>query len=345
MYKVGICGHFGVGKELYNGQTIKTKIITNVLKEKLGDNEVKIVDTHMWKKKPLGLIFNCYLLFKECENIIVLPAHNGLKVFSPLFMILKSLFRRKVHYVVIGGWLPNILKNNSNLKRIVKKYDGIYVETKQLIRELEKLGLTNIRSLPNCKELDIVEFHELIYDKNKPFKLCTFSRVMKEKGIEDAIQVVKEINEEFKETICTLDIYGSVESNYIERFNEIKKGFPEFIKYKGVVEFNESVDVLKKYFILLFPTHFVTEGIPGTIIDSYAAGVPVIASRWNSSEDIIDINKTGILYNFNDIIELKEILIKTFKNPNVVLDMKKNCIIKAKSYIPYNVIDDLIKYL
>ena len=41
----------------------------------------------------------------------------------------------------------------------------------------------------------------------KPLPLCTFSRVMKEKGIEDAVYAVRTVNEHFGRTVYTLDIY------------------------------------------------------------------------------------------------------------------------------------------
>ena len=46
MIKLGICGHFGIGLNLLNGQTIKTKIVANEFRKQLGEEQVDIVDTH-----------------------------------------------------------------------------------------------------------------------------------------------------------------------------------------------------------------------------------------------------------------------------------------------------------
>ena len=62
---------------------------------------------------------------------------------------------------------------------------------------------------------------------------------------------------------------------------------------------------MKYYFALLFPTRFYTEGIPGTILDAYAAGIPVICSRWESCADVVDDGVTGITYPFEDMQMLK----------------------------------------
>lgn len=44
--------------------------------------------------------------------------------------------------------------------------------------------------------------------KQEPLRLCTFSRVMKEKGIEDAVNAVEAVNEYFGRLVYTLDIWS-----------------------------------------------------------------------------------------------------------------------------------------
>lgn len=345
MYKVGICGHFGENKEFLDGQTIKTKTIAEELQTALGSQSVQTVDTYGWKNNPIALFIKCYLLIKNCKNIIILPAHNGVKAFVPLFLLLNKIFHRKLHYIVIGGWLPELLEKNHKLKNKVSKFDGIYVETHNMVEVLRKLGLKNVRYLPNFKRLDILEENTLIYSTEKPYKLCTFSRVMEEKGIEDAIDAIININKTIGRQVYTLDIYGQVDEKYSKRFEKLKKDFPEYISYKGVVNFNNSVKVLKKYFALLFPTHFRTEGIPGTIIDAYAAGLPVLTSQWDSANEIIVQDTTGFIYDFMQKSKLEELLFLVSKDPKQINKMKKNCLKKAKSYLPETVIGKFTKYL
>lgn len=344
MYGIGICGHFGNKQNLLNGQTIKTKILTEELEKKIGRDKISTIDTCGWKKNPIKLLYKCCLLTKECENIIILPAHKGVKVFVPLFAKLNKIFKRKLHYVVIGGWLPKVLKNQTKLLQELKEFEGIYVETHSMINALNNLGLNNVHYLPNFKRLNILKQDDLVYSHSEPYKLCTFSRVMMEKGIEDAISIVKNINNSFGRDIYTLDIYGQIEKEYNERFKEISKDFPSYISYKGLVKYDDSVDVIKEYFALLFPTKFRTEGIPGTIIDAYAAGVPVISSRWDSFDEIVSEGKTGLGYELEALDELESILIDVKEKPQLIINMKKNCIEEAKRYSADNVINELVNY-
>jgi glycosyltransferase involved in cell wall biosynthesis len=344
LYIVGICGHFGGEQKFLDGQTVKTKILTEELRGEFGKGAVQIVDTHGWKNNPIMLLVRCICLLRNCENIIILPAHNGVKIFVPLFVILNKMFHRKLHYVVIGGWLSKFLESNAKLKVAVGKLNTVFVETNSMLVNLVNQGLDNVKYLPNFKKLEILDENKLVYPNSEPYKLCTFSRVMEEKGIGDAINVVIKINESLGKMAFSLDIYGPIDPGYKESFDKLKESFPDYISYKGVVDFNETSKVLKDYFALLFLTHFKTEGVPGTIIDAYSAGVPVIASRWDSANEIIYHGRTGLIYEILQNSELEGILFQVLKDPEKFNKMKIDCLKRAKYYSSEEAIKELIKH-
>lgn len=344
--RVSVIGHFAFGQEASDGQTIKTKILTRELTRQLGENEVNAIDTHGGIKSLFKAPFQVISALKKSKNVIMLPAHNGLRVYGRLLPMLRTFFRgRKIHYAVIGGWLPEFVRERSGLAASLKKFDGIYVETNTMKKALEAQGFDNVFVMPNCKELKILNEDELVYSTQEPYKLCTFSRVMKEKGIGDAAEAVKAVNEKLGRTAFTLDIYGKVDDAQTEWFDELKKTFPEYVRYGGLVPFDKSVDVLKNYFALLFPTHYHTEGIPGTIIDAYAAGVPVISAKWESFFDIVEDGKSGLGYEFGNSNNLFEILLEIANKPDTINVFKIYCLSQAKGYIPQSVVGEFIKYL
>lgn len=340
MKSVGICGHFGGNEKFFDGQTIKTKIIYKELCDKLGVNKVSKLDSFNWKKHPFDLLRKTILLIKENENIIIMPGQNGLKAFVTIFYILNIIYKNRLHYIVIGGWLPEFLIKHPLLIKMLKKYDSIYVETQSMIDALSKISINNVFLLPNCKDLKILSQNDLIYHYREPFPLCTFSRVMKEKGIEEAIKTVETINRNTGRVVYTLDIYGQIDSNQTKWFEKLKKDFPDFINYKGVVPFDESVEVLKKYFVLLFPTYYEGEGFAGTLIDALASGTPVVASNWKYNAEIIS-NNVG--YIFNDNNEFYDCLINLYRHPESIRNKKISCIKKASEYQPANTIKVLLE--
>lgn len=332
MQKVAIIGHFAFGHKAANGQTIKTKILAEALEKEFSEKQVLKIDTYGGIKALIKSPIQVFSALKKVQNVVILPAHNGVRIFGRLLPLFNKFFKnRKIHYVVIGGWLPKLLKSKKQLANALKKFDGIYVETNTMKNALVAQGFQNIIVMPNCKELNILSSDELVYSQEAPYKLCIFSRVSKEKGVEDAVNVIKTINEKEGKVLFSLDIYGQVDAGQEEWFNNLQKSFPDYIKYGGVIQFDKSVEVLKSHFALLFPTRFYTEGIPGTIIDAYAAGLPVISAEWESCFDIVNEN-VGYTYKMGNLNQLSEVLYQIANNPENILNKKIQCLKEAEAY-------------
>lgn len=343
--KFEIIGHFAKGKNLNDGQTVKTRNLYNQLVEIYGKDEVGAIDTYQYKKHPFSLLFQCIFAIKEKENIIILPAKNGIKVFVPLFVYFNKLFHKKLFYVVVGGWLPEFLEDRPKLQQQIQKITMIFVETENMKKKLNKLGVENVDILPNFKKIKIVDKKDLIWNPNLPIKVCTFSRVMKEKGIENAIHAITNINQKENRKIFHLDIYGPIVKKYQKEFEEISKKCLHSVSYQGVVDAKNSVSVLKNYQFLLFPTYYEGEGFAGTIIDALSSGVPVIASDWKYNPEIIKNEYNGFLFQTKDDEELMKILYEIYQNKYDITKIKENCLKSAEKYIPEKVIKKFLKYV
>ena len=67
------------------------------------------------------------------QILLLCPPTTDWRVYTPLLSIFRAFFRRKkLHYVVIGGWLPNFIKGKKLLRKQLKKFHGIYVETNSM---------------------------------------------------------------------------------------------------------------------------------------------------------------------------------------------------------------------
>lgn len=334
MKKVCVIGHFGKGKKLLNGQTIKTKILTEELIRNYGEENVVTIDTHGGAKAIFRMFFEIAGAMRECENIVILPAHNGVKIIPRIIEFWNFFYKRKIHYDVVGGWLPNTLESMPRLIKMFSNYTGIYVEVDSMKCKLNELGLKNVFVIPNCKNLEIIQCDELSTLSAVPIKLCTFSRVMKEKGIEEAVRVIEALNRECNTVRYELDIYGQIDPNQTEWFNNLISSVSSGIRYCGLVDYNKSTDVLKNYHALLFPTFYSGEGFAGTIIDAMAAGVPVIASDWKYNSEVIVDGYNGMLFETHNVEALKRILYSVDFTSEEYMFMKKNCVLSATKYLP-----------
>lgn len=336
--KLGVIGRFGFGQDLVNGQTIKTKVIVAEAKKLFGEQQVAIADTYGSPiKTPLFLCRLCNLMFK-CKNVVLMPAHKGIRVFAPFISAIKKFYHCRIHYVVIGAWLTKMLESDTLLKRSLYAFDYIYVETISMKERLEQFGYQNIVLMPNFKELEICDINNIRKNFGTVFPFCILSRITEKKGIEDAVKVIEEINASAGKTVCSLDIYGMIDEEYKTRFDEMQRDFPEFIRYRGIVPFEKTTEVLKDYYALLFPTKYYTEGIPGTIIDAYSAGVPVIASAWENVSDIVENEVNGLVYAFDNNDAMRDAILRAIKSEHQWETMRVNCLHSAEKFMSSNVI-------
>ena len=345
MSKFAVIGVFDFKNLSTGGQPVKTRNLYQLLSEKYGTDEVAYIETYGWKKHPFEIIAAVRRAVKQSENVIMLPAHNGVKVFAPLLLRYAKGTSVKLFYDVIGGWLPQKTESDPKLAAQLRRFNGIWVETSSMKNALERQGFSNVSIIPNFKFITPLTPEELP-PLEKPYRLCTFSRVMKEKGIEDAIKAVTQVNDNFGETVFTLDIYGPVDENQTEWFDKLQTAFPQYLHYCGCVNSDKSVDVLKAYFALLFPTFYDGEGFAGTLIDAFSSGVPVIASDWKYHPEIVHEN-VGIIYPTGIIKALADILKTVAANPKVIIDKKPYCLQEAAKYsaagVAETITEELIK--
>ena len=337
--KVGIIGHFGGNENILDGQTIKTKILYAELQKSTNWKIIK-VDTYYKSKNPAKLLLDTLLCLKSTQDIMVLLSKNGMRLYFPLLYFCTKVFHTRIYHDVIGGNLNIYIKKYPKYVKYLNSFQKNWVETHGLKEKLEKEGIKNCEVIPNFKRLKYVELKKSNF--HEPYKFCIFSRVMKEKGIEVAIEAIESINREAKREVCSLDIYGRIDNGYKKRFDDVMLRVDASISYKGTVSYEQSVEAIMEYYALLFPTYWDGEGFPGTIVDAFSAGLPVIATDWNCNSEIIKNGKTGILYPNKEITNLKDAIKWLINNRMKIQEMKKNCIDAAKKYQPDKYIQQII---
>lgn len=112
-----------------------------------------------------------------------------------------------------------------------------------------------------------------------------------------------------------------------------------------MVPFDKSVEAIRDYYALLFPTYWKGEGFAGTIIDAFSAGLPVIATDWNCNGEVVEHMVSGILYPKEKIGDLETAITWTTENPEKVALMRKACIHRAQQYQPDQHIPVMVQFV
>lgn len=341
MKDFAIIGHFANGQLCFNGQTIKTQNVYEALCNKVGKERIIKIDSAGGLLFLFRLPIILYHTLKQAQQLIIMPAQNGVRIIPVLLVWLNHFFHRKLYYIVIGGWLPQMAKRLPALQYALRKLDGIFVETSTMHTELKQLGIRSVYVMPNFKHIPIRTTQEISnLNFSHPYPLCTFSRITPTKGIKEAIDAVKMVNARLQKKAYSLDIFGVIEDE--KWFSHLMDNQPDYIQYKGTISPDLSVETLCNYYLLLFPTYYKGEGLAGTILDAMAAGVPVITTEWHNNTEIIQDAINGYLVPIQDSQSIANILYHLAITNTMLLDLRKNCLQVALRYTPDQIITDFL---
>ena len=156
---------------------------------------------------------------------------------------------------------------------------SLYQTTAQ-VRFFESINPGKVVHFPNHRKMP----REMEPRKSPVAKRFVFiGRLEPAKGTDDLIEVFSAMSDEIE-----LDLYGEDNLDFENRF-----GTSDRIRYLGMFEHSEVFNVLQKYDALILPSLY--EGQPGVIIESFLAGLPVIATSIPGVLDIVDNGETGLL--------------------------------------------------
>ena len=163
---------------------------------------------------------------------------------------------------------------------------------------------------------------EDIYVKNifpNDFVFGFIGRIVKDKGIEELINVFKKIKNIHNN--IKLLILGEIELH-----NSISKSTQEYILTdKDIIYVGRQSDVrpfIKKMNILVLPTH--REGFGMVVIEAGAMEVPAIVTNIDGCSETIEDNKIGLLINLKDESDLYSKMLSAIENKNLCTTLGKN---------------------
>ncbi|WP_276390441.1 glycosyltransferase family 4 protein [Eudoraea chungangensis] len=327
--KVIVFGNFNYHSNKVCGQTIKTRNVYELLKSKedIFFSKVDYLDSEIHSLREIGS-FKTFIKSTKVDIWVYLPATRSLNVIFPFLYMFSKLFSQKIQLVVIGGWLGDYLKRKPLYAFMLSRIHRIYPETDYLSTILKNdFGFDNVKRLNNFRN---IRFLPKKRSQTKITRLVFMARVHPLKGISTIFRLSQKLIELKLEQV-KIDIYGPIYNEYLKEFEEECKNSSENLIYKGVLQPNEIYQVLTEYDLMLFPTLYYTEGFPGSILDAYISGLPVIATKWMYASEFID-NTSGVITDFDNEQDFVANVIDLIRNPNKLVSLRKGALLKSREY-------------
>lgn len=229
-------------------------------------------------------------VWHNINNVDIVMLHGTAKDFQWIAPIVVFIARRHEKKIVLrkfAGHFAEFYNQQRGIRKQLLKYvlrnsDILYWETLSLVSFFQD-RYPNVHNMwfPNSRIRQTRRRSE-----NTPYqrRFVFLSRVEKEKGVDVLMGAFLKLGPQY-----TLDIYGPLcgyETHHVNNVN---------CHYKGVVPSESVNSVLTQYDVLVLPTCWKTEGYPGIIMESFNAGIPVIASCIGGIPELVQDGRNGFL--------------------------------------------------
>ncbi len=204
------------------------------------------------------------------------------------------------------------------LKPIFTDLELFIAMSEDMKHDLIDLGCPENKIVVHYHGIDVERFHypERIYNNREPVKILLCGSLE-----------IKKAQHNVLEALRRLQILGKVRDNFYvdvvgdgplkgKLLNMVKKwGWGDRVIFHGHIPYGSDklVEMYRMADIYLLPSitvHHDKEGIPGTIVEAMATGLPVISTYHAGIPEIIVNDVHGILVKENNIEELSEALLK-----------------------------------
>ena len=206
-------------------------------------------------------------------------------------------------------------------------------------KELTILGNGSLRGI-NMDYYNINALFPMYKNTNlKLFVYVYIGRIVGDKGINEMVEAFDNITKVLSDV--SLLIVGERENNLDplkEKTTSIINANPDIIEIGQVQDVRPYIAVSN---VLLLPSY--REGLPNSVLESGAMGVPSIVSDIPGCSELVTNNVTGIIVKVKSISELEKAMIFAHSNPEKMKElganMRKNVAEKYNSNYVYSALE------
>ena len=290
---------------------------------------------------------NLNRLFKVSDYDIVIDDINKIPFFTPklvknipILAIVHHLFKKTIFLQASFPAAMYVYLSEKFIGRVYRHIPFTVVsESSKKDMILEGIPEDNITVIYNC-----VDHNLFVPDASKKsnFPLISYlGRIKKYKSVDHVIKAMKIVHEQVPE--AKLKIVGDGDNMEFLKNLSASLNLEEVIEFTGFVSKEEKVSILQSAHLTVNPS--CKEGWGITVIESNACGAPVVATNAPGLKDSVLDGKTGILFEYGNIEQLAENIIKLIKDDKLRETYSKNAVEWASKFNWDNSASEMLKLI
>lgn len=319
----------------YGGVTVKNDNLYTAIRQRA---EIRKIDLSLIKKGDMKETFRLISSLVKRKDSFVIGVSGGKtkKRFCHLMYLVNRRSMQASILIVMGGTASKDIAKDKAYQKYVKNFKTVYVETKGMRKELLEAGVENVDIYPNCR-FKPVKFRAK-ERRGGGLRCVFFSNIHKEKGVDIILETARMCPQ------ISFAFYGGIAPGYKDEFmdciarrcNVVYKG-----EFTGTNE--ERYVELSNYDILLLPTRWKSEGVPGIIVEARIAGLVPIVTDHNYNKELVADESDGILLKYKKSPkELSKKIIRLCTDETLYLRLRDNSMERAEEYYIENYIDKMM---
>jgi len=215
--------------------------------------------------------------------------------------------------------------NNNAYKKLFLNGDLFLPISNYWKRKLIRLGCNEKKIIVHHMGIDLekFKFFERRKEPGKPIKILTVGRLVEKKGYEYAIQAIVKTIEKYRNIEYLIVGNGPLRRKLENLISEL--GIESYIKFLGVVNQNEVLNLYQQAHIFILPSITASngdqEGIPVVLMEAQATGLPIISTYHTGIPEVVVNGKSGFLVPEKDVDALAERLEYLIEHPKIWAEM------------------------
>ncbi len=207
-----------------------------------------------------------------------------------VYVAVGRLFGRRIVYQVHGGSLPELTRSpwTRSVVRVVLGWpDVVVLLASAEVPEYQRLGtVRRIAVIPNAVDTAALRGHAEREHSGTVRRLAYLGRLTGDKGELESVEAVGMLRADprFRDVELRIAGTGPARPALEGRIRQLQ--LEGSVRLIGAVHGHEKARFLRESDLLLFPTYH-PEGLPYVILESLAAGTPVVTTRTAGIPDVV----------------------------------------------------------
>ena len=223
-----------------------------------------------------------------------------------------------------GLRMADLIRTRRNaFQALVSEVDGI-IALKEWVRTLliqNGVPTSKITMSPHGLVAPADRPGTLIDAEQAPLRVAFFGRADYTKGIDTLIKAVKAA----PELKIELHLYGVIQKGTDHGYHtklELLAGEDPRISFLASVPHENVVPLLSGYHLLAVPSRWMETG-PLVILESFAAGTPVIGSNLGGIAEWVRHGENGLLVDFDDVLGWRDAFRRCAENRRILVSLRR----------------------